>query len=64
MQLDEENIYTIQETAKILNVSTSTLRSWDKDKYFVAGRTKGNHRRYTGKQIKELQQKMFNNESV
>jgi len=55
----EEKIYKLKEVAVLLCVSRSTLRNWDKQGYFVAGRTKGLHRVYTGKQIKQMQQKMF-----
>lgn len=55
----EEKIYKLKEVADLLCVSRSTLRNWDKQGYFVAGRTKGLHRVYTGKQVKQMQQKMF-----
>ena len=60
MEIDDNQLFSIEETAKIMSVGTSTLRSWDNSGYFVASRTKGQHRRYSGKQIKEMQEKMLN----
>lgn len=60
----DNRFYTLEETSIILNVSKSTLRLWDKTRYFVAARTKGKHRRYRGEQIKELQQKMISSERI
>lgn len=59
MVIDENKIYKLKEAASVLCVSRSTLRAWDRENYFVAGRTRGLHRVYTGKQIKEMQVKMF-----
>jgi len=59
MEIEEERIYTLEEVVKILGVSKSTLRSWDRDGYLVAGRTKGRHRRYSGAQVQEIQKRMF-----
>lgn len=57
--IEEDKIYKLKETADMLCVSRSTLRVWDREKHFVAGRTRGAHRVYTGKQITEMQQRMF-----
>jgi DNA-binding transcriptional MerR regulator len=62
MNVNNEKMYDLEETAILLHVSKSTLRIWDRTKYFVAGRTRGKHRRYTGKQIIELKKKMFSSE--
>lgn len=59
MDIDINKIYKLKEAANLLCVSRSTLRAWDRENYFVAGRTRGSHRVYTGKQIKEMQQQMF-----
>jgi len=42
-----QKLFTISETAKILNVSLNTLRNWDKNNIFKPIRTFGKHRRYT-----------------
>mgnify|MGYP001559789229 FL=1 len=47
-------LFTIQEVANILGVSTKTLRRWDQRGSFVATRTVGNQRRYTREQIEEF----------
>ena len=47
-------LYTIQEAANILGVSTKTLRRWDQGGRFVPTRTAGNQRRYTQDQINEF----------
>ncbi len=44
-------LFTIQEAADILKVSTKTLRRWDKSGRFVPIRTVGNQRRYAKEQI-------------
>ncbi|MDD5650265.1 MAG: MerR family transcriptional regulator [Candidatus Nanoarchaeia archaeon] len=60
-QIDSNSIYKLKETARFLCVSESTLRSWDRNGYFIAGRTVGKHRVYTGEQIINIQKKMFEN---
>lgn len=57
MKVDNK-LFTIQQTSEILNISKSTLRDWDRTKYFIAGRTKGKHRRYTSEQINEIKDKI------
>ncbi|MDZ4227670.1 MAG: helix-turn-helix domain-containing protein, partial [Candidatus Levybacteria bacterium] len=47
----KNRLYTIQEVADILGVSTKTLRRWDQRGSFIATRTAGNQRRYTQEQI-------------
>jgi DNA-binding transcriptional MerR regulator len=58
-EIREDKIYKLREAAFLLCVSRSTLRVWDRDGYFVAGRTRGEHRIYTGKQLKDMKNKMF-----
>jgi hypothetical protein len=45
---------SIQDAARILNVSTKTLRRWEARGVLVPVRTEGGHRRYDLNQIKEL----------
>jgi DNA-binding transcriptional MerR regulator len=59
MKVLEDRNYRVKDVAEILCVSRSTLRAWDRDGHFVAGRTVGKHRIYTGKQVIEMQQRMF-----
>lgn len=59
LEIDKNKVYKLKETAELLCVSRSTLRAWDREKYFVAGRTRGSHRVYTGEQILEMHKKMF-----
>ena len=47
---------TIGETAKILGVSISTLRRWDKEERLVPERTASGHRRYD---ISKLRPELF-----
>ncbi len=47
-------LFSIQEAANILGVSTKTLRRWDQRGRFVPTRTAGNQRRYTQEQISKL----------
>ena len=47
-------LLTIQQAAKLLNVSTKTLRRWEARGILIPERTPGNQRRYTLRQIKEL----------
>ncbi|MBI2443517.1 MAG: MerR family transcriptional regulator, partial [Candidatus Levybacteria bacterium] len=50
-------LLTIQHAAKLLNVSTKTLRRWEARGILVPQRTPGNQRRYTLRDIKELRDK-------
>ncbi len=50
----KEKLLTIQEAAKILKVSTKTLRRWDESGKFSPERTSGNQRRYRLSQVMEL----------
>lgn len=59
MKIEEEKNYKLKEVALILGVSKSILRNWDNEDQFVAGRTPGSHRIYSGKQILEMKEKMF-----
>jgi len=59
MTIYKDKIYKLKEVASILRVSRSTLRAWDRERYFVAGRTKGRHRIYLGCDILKMQEKMF-----
>jgi DNA-binding transcriptional MerR regulator len=40
-------MYTIGQFAKLINVTTQTLRNWDKKNILVPIKTKTNQRRYT-----------------
>lgn len=44
---NQENYYTLDEFAKLINVSKITLRRWDNNGKLVAHRTNGNARFYT-----------------
>jgi len=49
---------SIGQAAEIIGVSISTLRRWEKEKYFCSSfKTKGGHRRYC---LKEIQLKILN----
>jgi predicted site-specific integrase-resolvase len=51
----EERYYSIGQASKILGVSISTLRRWDKSGKFAPDiRTKGGHRRYSQRAIRAL----------
>ena len=47
----EQKFVSIQEAARILGVSTKTLRRWDKKGILTSYRTQGDHRRYPLTQI-------------
>ena len=49
-----EQLLTIEETSKLLNVSKSTLRRWDIDGAFPSVRTNGKHRRYKQEDIDDF----------
>lgn len=51
---------TIEEAARLLKVSTKTLRRWDTKGVLVPLRTTGSHRRYTTEQIVEFKTKIKN----
>ena len=51
--MEPKNLLSIQDAAKLLNVSTKTLRRWEKSGKLVPQRTEGNHRRYPKSQIEE-----------
>ena len=44
--LSEKKLYNLEETSKILKISKSTLRRWDKQGKVTSIRTAGGHRRY------------------
>ena len=48
-----DRLLTLNETAKILNVSKETLRNWDNSGKLVAIRTEGGHRKYLESKIHE-----------
>ncbi|HSX40305.1 MAG TPA: MerR family DNA-binding transcriptional regulator, partial [Candidatus Saccharimonadales bacterium] len=54
-----DRLLTIQEAAKLLKVSTKTLRRWEKQGKLIAQRTIGNQRRYTLTQVTAFKQKPF-----
>ncbi|MCL5114025.1 MAG: MerR family transcriptional regulator, partial [Patescibacteria group bacterium] len=47
-------IFSIQEVADILGVSTKTLRRWEEKGIFIPHRTPGNQRRYTQDQVDDF----------
>ena len=47
-------IYTISQFAKRVNVSTCTLRRWDKNKKLIAKRHQSGHRYYDESDVREL----------
>ena len=49
-----DNMISISKAAKILGVSTVTLRQWEKDGRIKSLRTPGGHRRYNISKIKEI----------
>lgn len=50
----EKDRYSINEASEILNINTSTLRSWEKDFHLKIPRNNRNHRYYTDKEIEIL----------
>ena len=52
--LPNNNFLTIHEAAKILHVTTKTLRRWEVSGKLIAIRTAGGHRRYTQLQIENI----------
>lgn len=44
----------INDIAKILNVSTATIRNWEKNNLFIAKRNKNNYRQYSSDDLKVL----------
>ena len=49
-----KELLTIQQVAKILNVSTKTLRRWEKKGILIPQRSSGNYRLYTQDDIEIL----------
>lgn len=45
---------SVKDSAKILNVSTQTVRLWEKEGKLTSVRTEGNHRRYLRSDIEKL----------
>jgi len=64
MEIEIDKLYKLKDAASMLCVSMSTLRSWDRDGEFIAGRTIGGHRVYFGGQILDMQEKMFQKQNV
>ena len=50
----EDKLLTIQKAAKLLRVSITTLRRYDKNGVLTPRRTPGNQRRYSLKQVQEF----------
>src|ERR1700722_8657796 len=53
----KDQLYTIQEVASILNVSSKTLRRWEQARIIKTIRTAGNQRRYRLEDIRRLQRR-------
>jgi excisionase family DNA binding protein len=51
-------LFTIQQVADQLGVSTKTLRRWEEKGYIKAKRTSGNQRRYTEKNVERLKERV------
>ena len=49
-------MYTIGQFAKLINVTTQTLRNWDKKNILVPIKTKTNQRRYTDQHLMKFKQ--------
>ena len=49
-----EQLLTLSEVAKILHVSHTTLRTWDKQGKLRCSKTPGGHRRYLKSQIETM----------
>lgn len=58
MQIQDEKLYSLEETSIILSLSKQTLRNLDNDKKFKAYRTEGKHRRYRGIDIRNKIEEM------
>ena len=60
MHIEEEKIYSIEDTSNFFGVTQKTLRNWDDSGFFKPFiKTSGKHRRYRGleimKKIEEMQ---------
>jgi fibronectin-binding autotransporter adhesin len=60
----KNKLYTIQQVADILGVSTKTLRRWEEKGVVKAQRTIGNQRRYTQNQVDSLQKRLGKSSSA
>lgn len=62
--MSEDRLYTISETAKLLGISTQTLRRWDKSGKFLSKRHPiNNYRVYSGKQVLNFIKELDSNKS-
>lgn len=61
-----QELLTVSQAAKILGITTTTLREWESSGYILSIRTKGNHRRYKKEDIQNIigNNKISNVESV
>jgi len=48
----------ISDAAKVLGVSSSTLRRWEKQGFIQSIRTKGGHRRYIASDLRRIYQEV------
>jgi excisionase family DNA binding protein len=54
VQLAENPTYNIEQAAKYIGVSKSTLYRWDHDEYLKPTRTRGGHRRYAKADLDDI----------
>ena len=57
--IEGNKLLTIEETAKLLGVSSQTLRNWEKAGKITPTKTEGGHRRYSEQNITELRKQMM-----
>jgi excisionase family DNA binding protein len=50
-------MYKTKEFAKLINVTTQTLRNWEKEGKIKSFRTPGNHRRYDKEELLKIMKK-------
>ena len=49
-------LFTVAQVSELLGVSAAALRRWEREHLVQPGRTKGRQRRYSRRQIEQLQQ--------
>lgn len=57
--LSKPQLFSLEDTARILGVSKTTLRRWDKANKIESTRTPGGHRRFSKKQIESAKLKRY-----